>query len=47
MKNLKNQGESLVHSSCFIKEDTLYVQSQQYLIGVPIFLVKIFNDVNF
>ena len=27
--------------------DTLYVQSQQYLNGVPLFLVKIFKDLNF
>ena len=33
--------------SCFIIEDTLYVQSQQYLNGVPLFLVKIFKDLNF
>ena len=39
--------ESLVHLSCFIVEDTLYVQSLHYLNGVPLFLVKIFKDLNF
>ena len=38
-ENLKMR-ESLVHLSCFIIEDTLYVQSQHYLNGVPLFLVK-------
>ena len=46
-ENLKNQRESLVHLSCFIIEDTLYVLSQQYLNGLPFFLVKIFKDLNF
>ena len=40
-------GESLVHLSCFIVEDTLYVQFQQYLNGVLLFLFKIFEDLNF
>ena len=44
---LKNQRESLEHLSCFIIEYTLYVQSQQYLNGEPLFLVKIFKDLNF
>ena len=44
---VKNQRESLVHLSCFIIEDALYVQSQQYLNGLPLFLVKIFKDLNF
>ena len=37
----------MVDLPCFIIEDTLYVQSQQYLNGLPIFLVKIFKDLNF
>ena len=43
----KNQRESLVYLSCFIIEDTLCVQSQQYIYGVPHFLVKIAKDLNF
>ena len=46
-ENLKNQREYLVHLSCVIIEDTLYVLSQQHLNGVPLFLVKIFIDLNF
>ena len=37
----------MVHLSCLNIPDTLYVQSQQYLNGVPLFLVKIFKDLNF
>ena len=44
---LKNQTESLVNLSCFIIADTLYVQSQQYLNGVPLLIVNIFKDLNF
>ena len=44
---LKNGSESLVHLSCFIIEDILYVQSQKYLGGVSFLLVKIFEDLNF
>ena len=46
-ENLKSQREYLVHLSCFIIEDTLHVYSQQYLNGAPLFLVKIFKDLNF
>ena len=44
-ENLKNQGESLVHLSCFVIENTLYVQSQQYLNGVPLFLKLKFSRI--
>ena len=37
----------MVHLSCLNIPDTLYVQSQQYLNGVPLSLVKIFKDLNF
>ena len=43
-RNLLNRMESLLHLSCFIIEDTLYVQSQQYLNGVLFFLVKTFKN---
>ena len=33
--------------SCFIVEFTLYIQSQQYLNGVLLFLVKVFKELNF
>ena len=36
-----------MHLSCFIIEDTIYVQSQQYLNGEPYFLIKIIKDLNF
>ena len=46
-EHLKNQRESLVHLSSFIIEDTHYVQFQKYLNEEPLFLVKIFKDLNF
>ena len=38
---------TLIVLSCSIIQDTLYVQSQQYFNRVPLFLVKVFKDLNF
>ena len=46
MKLIKSGRESLVHWSCFITEDTLYVQPKKYLNVAPLFLVKFFQDLN-